>query len=347
MENYPKVGVCVPTYNGAKYIKDCIESILAQTYSNLDVLIVDDNSKDETMEILCDFAKRERRIRIVRNQKNLGLVQNWNRCVELSEGEWIKFLFQDDLLAPACIEEFINACQPDTLFAVCRRKIIFEKDAESLQSIYNTYIDKLNVDSIFQGTTSISPETFKRTCLNYLERNFIGEPTAVFLHKDVFKKYGYFNPYLIQLCDFEFWLRIAIHVGFTYVPKELATFRVHCDAASSKHREGRAYRKDFLDPIILYHEFVFNPAYDPLRNWAIQHFPKIKFKDLLIYKVREALLIAKSSRTGNGSTDSIILSEWEEISQNFPCLLKLPTNGIPRILHVIKKRWLRFLEAQI
>lgn len=110
---YPYVSVCIPTYNGGKYIRECIESILVQTYSDFEILIVDDKSSDETIEVVEEFAKRDKRIRIVRNQQNLGLVKNWNRCVELSEGEWIKFLFQDDLLAPDCIEELINACQPD------------------------------------------------------------------------------------------------------------------------------------------------------------------------------------------------------------------------------------------
>jgi glycosyltransferase involved in cell wall biosynthesis len=345
--NSPVVSVCIPAYNGEKYLRETLDSVLAQTYDDFELLVVDDHSSDNTHDLLLEYGAHEKRIRIVRNEKNLGLVRNWNRCVELAYGKWIKFVFQDDILAPSCIEEFINACGPDTLFAVCRRNIIFDKDTESLQSIYKEYIEKFNIDTIFRGRTSISPETFKITCLDYLERNFIGEPTAVFLHRDVFEKFGFFNPFLIQLCDFEYWLRVAIHVGFTYVPKELATFRVHCNAASFKQREERAFRKDVLDPIILFHEFVFNPVYDPLRNVAIQHFPRIDFRESLIFMVREALSIARSNRTGNASSDSIVLSEWRDVSQNFPSLLKLPIHGIPRVLHVIKKRGMRFLKAQI
>src|SRR3990170_405399 len=88
---YPCVSVCIPTYNGGKYIRECIESILVQTYTDFEILIVDDKSFDETIEIAEEFARGDKRIRIVRNRQNLGLVKNWNKCVELAEGEWIKF----------------------------------------------------------------------------------------------------------------------------------------------------------------------------------------------------------------------------------------------------------------
>jgi glycosyltransferase involved in cell wall biosynthesis len=103
----PLVSVCIPTYNGAKYLKECLDSVLAQTFTDFEVLIVDDKSSDETLSIAQEYATYDPRFRVIQNECNLGLVGNWNRCVELAQGEWIKFIFQDDLIEPACLERML------------------------------------------------------------------------------------------------------------------------------------------------------------------------------------------------------------------------------------------------
>src|SRR5437867_7541627 len=104
----PTICVCIPTYNGSKFLKQSMESVLSQTYSDFEVVISDDCSSDTTMEILEQFRRKEPRIKIYRNKENIGYVRNWNKCLELAEGEWIKFLFQDDLLESKCIERLLN-----------------------------------------------------------------------------------------------------------------------------------------------------------------------------------------------------------------------------------------------
>src|SRR5437899_12562971 len=99
----PSVSICIPTYNGAAHLAPCLESALNQTWTDFELLIVDDASSDDTVAITEACAARDRRVRVARNPRNLGLVGNWNRCLELAKGTWIKFLFQDDLLSPACL----------------------------------------------------------------------------------------------------------------------------------------------------------------------------------------------------------------------------------------------------
>src|SRR3982751_3050681 len=91
----PRVTVCVPMYNGERYLAECIESILAQTYTDFQLLLVDDCSTDATRSIAESYAAADSRVRLIVNHTNLGLVGNWNRCIELATGEWIKFVFQD------------------------------------------------------------------------------------------------------------------------------------------------------------------------------------------------------------------------------------------------------------
>jgi glycosyltransferase involved in cell wall biosynthesis len=338
---YPCVSVCIPTYNGGKYIRECIESILAQTYTDFEILIVDDKSSDETIDIAEEFARRDKRIRIVINQLNLGLVKNWNRCVELAGGEWIKFVFQDDIIAPDCIEELLNCCNGGSLFAVCRRIIIFEEGSEFLSKYYE-YIENINIENIFNGKTFITPEIFRSACLKYLSLNFIGEPTAVIIHKSIFQKLGTFNPNLIHLCDWEFWLRVGINHGFTYMPKNLATFRVHSDGTSSKNIKKKILQMDLLDNIVMLHEFSFNPLYKPLRDTAFRNIPQINFRDLLIYNVHEIVTLIESRLRDDARENKDIYVDWQKITRNFPVLLELPVKGYSRIIHAINRRLRRF-----
>ena len=104
----PKVSICIPTYNGERYIEKTLNSVLLQTYDDFEVIIVDDQSSDNTWEILTQYAAQDGRIHLFKNEHNLGLVGNWNRCIELAQGEWIKFVFQDDIIRNDCLELMMN-----------------------------------------------------------------------------------------------------------------------------------------------------------------------------------------------------------------------------------------------
>src|SRR5215470_19548306 len=128
----PIVSICIPTYNGAKYLPDCLDSVLAQTHSDFEVVIVDDCSSDETVEIANDYARHDSRVRVSVNDTNLGLVGNWNRSVQLSHGEWIKFVFQDDRISPDCLRRMLAVAARSKMPIVsCARDFIFEQGTAS------------------------------------------------------------------------------------------------------------------------------------------------------------------------------------------------------------------------
>src|SRR6185295_8963738 len=116
LEVKPSVSICIPLYNGAKHLNECLTSALAQTHTAFEVVLVDDGSIDDTVAIAERFANTDSRIRLCRNSKNLGLSANWRRCVELAQGEWIKFLFQDDFLTPDCLSRMLEATAEDRRF---------------------------------------------------------------------------------------------------------------------------------------------------------------------------------------------------------------------------------------
>lgn len=100
----PLVSVCIPAYNSAETIRETVASVLSQTYGNLELIIVDDQSKDTTWEVIKELADQDERIKIYLNQQNLGMAGNWNRCLELCSGEYIKLLCADDLIHETLIE---------------------------------------------------------------------------------------------------------------------------------------------------------------------------------------------------------------------------------------------------
>src|ERR1700709_90296 len=93
-----RLSVCIPVYNGERYLDECLRSVRDQTHADFEVVIVDDCSTDGTRDVVGHHAAQDERIRLSVNAHNRGLVGNWNRCLELASGEWIKFLFQDDVL---------------------------------------------------------------------------------------------------------------------------------------------------------------------------------------------------------------------------------------------------------
>lgn len=99
--------ILIPVRNREASIGQCIESALAQTDANLEVVVSDNASTDGTWQVCCSYADRDTRVRIFRNHDNLGPVRNWQRCAKEACGEFARFLFSDDLLASDCLEKSV------------------------------------------------------------------------------------------------------------------------------------------------------------------------------------------------------------------------------------------------
>ena len=95
-----RVSIGMPVFNGEKYLRESIESILDQTYQNFELIISDNASTDRTQEICLEYARKDNRISYYRNDKNLGGPRNYNRVFELSSAEYFKWAAYDDVLAP-------------------------------------------------------------------------------------------------------------------------------------------------------------------------------------------------------------------------------------------------------
>jgi glycosyltransferase involved in cell wall biosynthesis len=109
----PRVTIGLPIYNGERYLREAIESVLAQTFHNLELVICDNASTDSTDAICREYAARDDRIRYVRNESNLGASRNFNLTFELARSEFFRWLAADDALGPRCIERCVAALDAD------------------------------------------------------------------------------------------------------------------------------------------------------------------------------------------------------------------------------------------
>lgn len=112
----PLVSIVIPVYNREKYISEAIESAINQTYKNIEIVVVDNCSTDHTWDILKNYAEKDKRIRIFRNDRNIGPVLNWQECFHKAKGEYIKILWSDDWMSLDFIEKAISLFDKDTAF---------------------------------------------------------------------------------------------------------------------------------------------------------------------------------------------------------------------------------------
>jgi len=262
----PLVSICIPTYNGAAFIGEAIQSAIAQTYSNIELIISDDGSTDETVAIAQSFQSQTSvDFRIVLH-RNYGLSQNWNFCISQAKGQYIKFLFQDDLLAPECIEKMVAVAQqnPEIGMVFSPRGItIAENESNPIlrlasQSIKDLHKSWSNLKSIQPGKELLADTN----CLNN-PINKIGEPSTVLIAARVFEEIGLFDSGLSQYVDLDMWWRIMgnYHIGF--VDEKLSSLRIHPEQQTWKNFAAGENHKDVVR---FYKKLLNSPDYSFLNQ---------------------------------------------------------------------------------
>lgn len=184
--NNPKVSVIMSSYNGQKYLKQAIESILNQTFSDFEFLIVNDSSTDTTPQILQEYANKDNRIKIINNENNLGLTKSLNKALSIAKGKYMARMDDDDISAPNRLEKQLSFVQHNPDVALCGTLAVVvndkrEKIAEKvLPTIHNDIKKKLLFNNQFIHTSLF----FKR-------------------------ELGLYNESFQRAQDYEFVLRIA------------------------------------------------------------------------------------------------------------------------------------------
>jgi glycosyltransferase involved in cell wall biosynthesis len=263
----PLVSICIPAYQGSRWIRDSIASALAQDYPRLEVVVSDDASRDGTAEVA--EGAGDARLRVVRSGHRLGMAANWNRSVELAHGDYIKFLMQDDLLDPTCVPRMaaILATNPAVGLVFSSRSIAVDDPADAGSVRLARKLRALPERLGPLGEVNDGRAIFDAMRRTGFWGNWIGEPTAVMVRRDALRRVGLFNTRLRQLTDLEMWLRLAFFFDVGFVPAPLATFRLHSTSTTSANA---AAGDAWLDRPWLLEGLRAHPEIRPSLGWETQ-----------------------------------------------------------------------------
>jgi glycosyltransferase involved in cell wall biosynthesis len=314
----PEVSICIPTFNGREHLRECLESVRSQTFGNYEVLVCDDRSSDGSLDYAREFAKADERFRFIANPRRFGLVGNWNNCIAVSRGKWIKYLFQDDVLLPECLERMTAAAlREDSRFLACRREFQFaENTAAATRSFYAG--NAASIDRFYSSGNTCPPDRFAEAILNSITANFVGEPSVTLIHREVFERFGLFNENLIMCCDSEFWYRVGTHVPVTFVPETLVRFRVHDSSTSAQNFGRRRFRMELLDPLIVVCEFLNNPNYDRIRHIARTRLGPRHLQYAARQWARRARIELEHKQASHSEDAVLCREEWEAVCRVYP-----------------------------
>lgn len=259
-------------------MRETLQSVINQTYPHLELLVVDDGSTDGTLEIIRELEGADSRVRLIQNTTNLGLVGNWNRCMELVRTEWMKFQFQDDLMMPHAIERMLDYALANSTNLVISHREYFgdHSDVKAKRMLNNIRKRQVYLADFLGGDHVISPyEMAGYLKKSFLQHNFIGEPILGLMKKDLFDRYGRFDDRLKQWVDFEMWLRIMTNESTGFIGEPLHQFRVHQLSQTSKNKSAsNELGITTLDFVYLIDLLKKGRSYKMLRDLFNERFPR-------------------------------------------------------------------------
>lgn len=214
--NKPLVSVVMPIYNAQRYLTQAIDSILSQTLENFELILINDASIDKTLQIINKFKKRDKRIRIINNKKNLQMAASLNLAIDLAKSDLIARMDQDDISLPNRLEVQYAFMQSHSNVAIVGNNIIII-DEEGKVTGKRTY-----------PTTSAG---LKRILFRY---SAFAHPTVMF-RRYPFLKVGGYNPKKHPCEDIDLWFRLGRKYEFASIPSFLLKYRVSIVSGSHKN----------------------------------------------------------------------------------------------------------------
>lgn len=220
----PLVSVCIPAYNNEDYIAETMASVLRQTYENIELIVVDDCSTDGTYaaaKSVCDP-----RVKIFKNEKNLGMSGNWNRCLSLCSGEYMKLLCADDLLHPTLIGREVAAMEryPEALLVQTDTQFVDNDGGNA--GYYRRYFRSGLVDGK------------KASRFSVFTRDYLGAPLANLIRRSALEVCGGFDSSFVYIIDYDFFMSIANSGKIYIIHEPLNYFRIRYDSNTGQVMGG-------------------------------------------------------------------------------------------------------------
>lgn len=211
----PLVSVVMPAYNSEKYISEAIESVLNQTFKDFEFIIVNDGSTDNTFNIIKEYARKDKRIKVINNKKNCGISKTRNNGIKLARGKYIATHDSDDISLPTRFQEQLSFMEQHPEVGVVGAYIqIFDSDSGKIIGIRKySNEDKVLRKNIF----FYSP---------------IAQPVSM-IRKEVFSEVGYYDNNYPPTEDLDLWFKIGTKYKFSNINKILLRYRVNSNSATS------------------------------------------------------------------------------------------------------------------
>jgi glycosyltransferase involved in cell wall biosynthesis len=210
----PQVSVIMPCFNHALFVGESIEAVLAQGVGDLELIVVDDCSQDDSRKVIEQYVRRDRRVRAIYHERNLGASRSRNDGLRAAQGQYLAFCDADDVWMPMKLERQLEmlAKHPTHDVAYCDAKIINEQGEETGER----FTDEFPVPGDGSG------RLFEEFCT----RNFVNMQTAI-LRRECIADSGYFDERIKWVEDWLFWVKISYSHSFAYTSDALAKYRVH------------------------------------------------------------------------------------------------------------------------
>jgi len=226
MNMYPLVSILIPTYNRPYYLEQALKSALDQTYPNIEIIICDNSDDDRTKQLVKArmSSPQNAQIKYVKNARNIGPIENQQKCLKLSTGEYINYLMDDDLLHPEKIEKMLPyLADDDKVSLVTSPRHIIDSSNQPIRTS-SRFMRSPGKESFFFGRTVIKK-------MLYDQKNYIGEPTTpLFRRSGLQAPFGVFLGYQANnSVDVATWLTILSQDNAVFLSEPLSSYRKHRD----------------------------------------------------------------------------------------------------------------------
>ena len=269
------VSVVTPLYNAEKYLQECIESIIGQTYENWEYLIVNNFSTDRSLEIAQRYSQKDSRIQIHNNAKFLNLFENWNHALrQISvNSKYCKIVHADDWLFPECIARMVEVAESNPSIGIV--------------GAYRLDEDKINLSGLPSKNVNFSGRDIcRKTLLG--ELYVFGSPTSILLRSDLIRNRNKFYDESSIHADKEVCFEILKNTDFGFVHQVLTYTRRHNDSMTSKNRNLNTHKFGKIKILKKYGPIFLDPKeYDERLIKVIDNYYRFLARSIFEIKKRK------------------------------------------------------------
>lgn len=317
--NLPLVSICIPTYNSEKYLEETLNSIISQTYHNIEIIIGDNGSSDNTLSIIKEYFVKDNRITFYSNENNIGYSRNCNKLISKAKGEFVSIFHSDDVYDPSIIEKEVKILKSNpqisgvftSFYKITEVGSIIPNVQYPITSNENLLIVEL--DEYLKGILRMGASCF---CC----------PTSM-IRKNVYLSLNGYDENLKYIEDQDMWARILLNGSLGILNQKLIKYRIH------QKQESKIYSDRSIDnySIPLEHILHFIKKNSLTKKYEqeiakAEAFELIHFSRLAIIENNYLLFIEKLK--DSKKKYSFSLKTKHGLIQNFP---------IPRLIYLLTK----------